>query len=183
MKTILVPSLVILAAAGALAVPAFAQTTPTVTTATTTTPAASPPVQGNHVDVMLYVDTVQNSHPSYGVLPAVGCSITNLFKQGNGVVFRAWGVETNTGDALTPANVKYAYVKLPNPTDASTPTIVKLDYGAHGTVSYWTASWNVPLTYPLGVVPFKVVFRTTAYKFGEFDQAHMPASSQLTITP
>ncbi len=182
MKRILVPSLVVFAAAAAFALPALA-TTPTVTTATTTTPAAPPPVQGNHVDVMLYVDTVQNSHPQYGVLPAVGCSITNLFKQGNGVVFRAWGVETNTGDALTTANVKYAYVKLPNPTNASTPTIVKLSYGAHGTVSYWTGSWNVPLTYPLGVVPFRVVFRTTAYKFGQFTQANMPASSQLTITP
>lgn len=177
MKRILIPSLIVLVAAAAFAAPASAQTTPTTTTAT------PPPVQGNHVDVLLSVDTVQDSHPTYGTIPAVGCSETNMFQQGNGVVFRVWGVETNTGDALTSANVKYAYVKLPNPANAASPTIIKLAYGAHGTVSYWTAAWNVPLNYPLGVVPFRVVFRTTAYKFGEFDQSKLPAASQLTITP
>ena len=184
-KSLVFPFIVSAVVAG-LAVPALAQPPTTSTTATTTTLVAIP-IQGNRVNVMLYVDTVQSTHPSGGVLPAVGCSITNLFRQGNGVVFRVWGVATPTGFALTPANVKYAYVTVPNPASASAPTIVKLNYGVHGTGptarAYWTAAWNVPLDYPVGVVPFRVVVKTTANKFGEFDQANLPTPSQLTITP
>ena len=183
MNRILNPVATVVVAAAALAAPALAATPAT----TTTTTAAPTPVQGSHMDVMLYVDTVQSTHPKYGVNPAIGCSITNYFQRGNGVVFRVWGVETSTGNALTTSNVKYAYVKVPNPANAASPTIIKLNYGAHGTGAtaraYWTAAWDVAPDYPLGVVPFRVVFRTVANKFGQFDQNYLPAPSQLTITP
>lgn len=173
MKTFLLVVVAALASA-LLAVPALAETTP-------------PPVQGKQLAVMLYADTVQNSHPKYGVVPQVGCSITNLFRRGNGVVFRVWGIEAKTGLALTPDNVKYAYVSLPNPADATQPTLMKLAYGAHGkgdaARSFWTAAWDVAPTYPLGVVPFKIVFKTKANKLGVFNQLGTSASSQLTITP
>ena len=138
---------------------------------------APPPVvtpwPGTHLAVMLYVDTVQNLHPKYGVLPTVGCSRTNFFKRGNGVVFRVWGIESSTGLILAPTNVKYAYVKIPGQPN------LKLTFGKHGAKPdspwFWTAAWDVAPDYPLGVVAFQVVFKTQLNKFGIFDQSALAA--------
>lgn len=49
---------------------------------------AAPPVQGEKLTVMMYVDTVQGT--AGNPKPAVGCSITNLFRRGQQVVFWVW---------------------------------------------------------------------------------------------
>ena len=62
--------------------------------------------------------------------------MTNLFVQGQQVVFRMWGVDVTTGgNALTNKNVAAAYVTIPG---VSSP--ITLSYATHGTSSYWTGS-------------------------------------------
>ncbi len=125
--------------------------------------AADPPKQ----EVFLYVDSVNGTRP-VGVKPRpIGCTQTNYFQRGEQVVFRVWGTEAATGDILSTENVKYAYVKIPGQPN------LKLNWGAHGAQSnrvwFWTAAWVVPKSYPLGVAPTRIVFKTESNKFGRYD--------------
>jgi hypothetical protein len=155
----------------------------------TPTPTPAPPVQGTKVNALLYVDTVQGAAGKPA--PAVGCSQTNLFKPGQQVVFRVWGINVKAGGtALTPKNVKSAVVNIPG---MSTP--LTLNYGSHGRapnpiVSFWSAAWVVDAAYPMGVVDFTVVMQTKADKKHHlksftvrFTQASLAPTSRLTITP
>lgn len=139
------------------------------------------PFPGKTADAFLYVDTVNGTRPKGAPLRLLGCTQTNYFKRGEQVVFRIWGTEAKTGETLSTASVKYAYVKLPGLPNA------KLNWGPHGTASnrvwFWTAAWDVSADYPLGTVAFRVVFKTESNKFGIFQQSGLPTASQLTITP
>ena len=146
------------AATGALAAPALALQGATPTT----------------LNVFLYVDTVNGTRP-VGVKPRpIGCTQTNNFKRGEQVVFRVWGTEAATGAVLSTENVKYAYAKIPGQPN------IKLNWGAHGAqtnrVWFWTAAWVIPPDYPLGTADFRIVFKTEAGKFGQFDHS-------VTIVP
>lgn len=156
--------------------------------AQTATPTP-PPVQGTKVKALLYVDTVQGAAGKPA--PAVGCSQTNLFKVGQQVVFRVWGVDVKAGGtALTPKNVKSAEIDIPG---MSTP--LALTYGAHGkapnpVVSFWSAAWVIDASYPMGVVDFTVVIHTKADKklhlksfMVTFTQSSLALPSRLTVTP
>jgi hypothetical protein len=158
-------------------------------TAATPTPIPAPPVQGAKLSVVMYVDTVQGS--AGNPAPTVGCSQTNLFRLGQQVVFRMWGVNVKrSGVALTPNNVKLAEVIIPG---LSAP--IPLAYGAHGkapnpVVSFWAAPWKIDATYPLGVVNFVVVVTTKPDKklhlktiTARYSQVGFAAPSQLTVTP
>lgn len=142
-------------------------------------PAA--PFPGQTADAFLYVDTVNGTRPKGAAPRPLGCTQTNYFKRGEQVVFRIWGTEAKTGEALTTANVKYAYVKVPGVAN------LKLNWGPHGAASnrvwFWTAAWDVPTDYALGTVAFRAVFKTESNKFGIFKQSGLPTTSQLTITP
>lgn len=131
---------------------------------------ATPP----KLNVFLYVDTVNGSRP-VGVKPRpTSCTQTNNFKRGEQVVFRVWGTEAATGAILSTENAKYAYVKIPGQPN------IKLNWGAHGVPSnrvwFWTAAWIVPPDYPLGTADFRIVFKTEAGKFGQYDHS-------VTIVP
>jgi hypothetical protein len=155
----------------------------------TPTPLPAPPVQGGKLAVVMYVDTVQGGAGTPA--PVVGCSQTNLFRQGQQVVFRMWGVNVKlSGVALTNKNVKSAVVIIPG---LSAP--LALAYGAHGkapnpVVSFWAVGWKTDATYPLGVVNFAVVVTTKADKkhhvkaiTARYTQEGFSPTSQLTITP
>ena len=103
--------------------------------------------------------------------------ITSLFPRGNTVVFQVFAAATKSGKILTGSDVQYAYVKFP---DGSTQ---KLTYGEpkKTTDPAWTASWTIPATYPLGLVDFKIRFKTTDKKYGNFVQIPV-STSQLTVT-
>ncbi|HCG02383.1 MAG TPA: hypothetical protein DEV93_17800 [Chloroflexi bacterium] len=164
---------------GAHASPAHQTTTPT--------PVPGPPIQGNKVNLLLYVDTVTG--PIGGVSSV--CAQQNLFKHGQMVVFRMWGNNVKAaGAALTAKNVKSAVVNIPglNP--------ITLKYTSHSgnglpkAVSYWEAPWAIPATYPIGVVDFTVVVKTKANKkahlksyTGSFSQQYLSPSSRLSVTP
>ncbi len=165
--------------------------TATATPAGTATPApTAPPVQGNKSSVFMSVDTVQGAGGAPA--PAVGCSQTNLFRQGQVVVFRMWGINAKLGGAaLTPKNVKSALLNIPG---VSTP--IQMAYGAHGKapnqVSFWSAPWKTTSATPLGTVNFTVVLKTKAVKFqgktvksmtAKFSQLGFSDTSRLTVTP
>lgn len=175
--------------ATALAAPASAQApvgaeTPTGAQAPAgaQAPTQDKPFPGDQADAFIYVDLVNSPRPPANKPRAKSCTQLSAFKRGERVVFRVWGVESETGDALTTENVKYAYVKIPGQADN-----IKLNFGPHGSgtgrSSFWTAGWSVPLDYPLGVVSFRVVFKTDSNKFGIFTQDGLPQESRLTILP
>lgn len=145
------------------------------------------PIQGDHGrHLSLYVDTVEGSGGS--PKPAGACAMTNLFIQGQQVVFRAYGDDMSLGGVpLTPQLVKSAYVVIPG------GPRLQLSYGAHGTSAFWTAPW-MTTGYGLGIVNFRVVFVTKAIpatkqhkripsQSAEFSQLGLAPSSMLTIVP
>ncbi len=157
-------------AAGAPAAPAAAQRT-----------AEDKPFPGSVGDVFLYVDVVNSPRPKGAAPRPKSCTQLSSVKRGERPVIRVYGVETETGEALTPENVKYAYLKIPGLAN------VKLNWGPHGSGTarsyFWTAGWDVAADYPLGVLAFKVVFKTESGKFGIYTQDGLPAEYRLTVLP
>lgn len=164
--------------------------TPTATAVPTPAPTG-PPVQGEKRSVLMYVDTVQGA--AGNPVPAVGCSQTNLFRRGQQVVFRMWGVNVKlSGTALTPKNVASAVITIPG---VANP--ISMAYGSHGkapnpVVSFWSAAWTTTADTPLGVVDFTVTVKTKAVKVkgkmvksitSKFSQQGLSSNSRLTITP
>ena len=119
------------------------------------------------VPVSLYVDTVNGSRPAAAAPRPIGCTQTNVFKRGEQLVLRTWGVELSTGDILSDENVDTASFSVPG------QPAVKLNWGAHGAtgakVWFWTNAWNIPSDYPLGDVTIKVTFKTDSGKTGTLD--------------
>ena len=147
-------------ALGALAAPALAQVP-------------------SKLNMFLYVDTVAGTRPAPGTPPRpVGCSQTNTFKRGEQVVFRIWGSLADTGEVLSSANVKYAYVKTPGLAN------LKLNWGPHGAATnrvwFWANAYLVPADYPLGSVTARIVFKTEDNKFGfyDYDMTILPGVSK-----
>ena len=142
------------------------------------TVGAQQPYPGKKVDVAVYGDTVSSSRGD--VRLARVCTQTNSFPRKARAVFRAWAVDTKTGKALGADNIVYAYVKIPGQPN------LKLNWGAHGAVgnkvNFWSAAWAIPADYPLGVVPFRLVFKTDDGRFGTFVQPPFE-SAQLTVIP
>jgi hypothetical protein len=101
------------------------------------------------------------------------------FAPGSSVIFRAYAVDSKTKKTVGAKDAKYFYVAIPNQPN------VKLKYdpnapGAAGRLA-WTGTWTIPATYPLGLVPFKVLVKTQSKRTGMFVQ--MPVSSaMLTVT-
>lgn len=145
------------------------------------TAADDKPFPATLADVFLYVDVVNGRPKPPGVARPKSCTQLSSVKRGERPVLRVYGVEAGTGEALTTANVKYAYVKIPGLPN------VKLNWGPHGSGSarsyFWTAGWDVAADYPLGVLPFKVVFKTESGKFGIYTQDGLPPENRLTVLP
>lgn len=162
---------VVAAVAAALAVPVYAS-------AQQPAPGENP-WPGRQLPVLLHVDTVTASpgESKYGVSYPKRCTWTNLFRRGEGAVFRVWGIEASTGKVLTPSAVKYAYVKIPGQPN------LKLRFGPHGRTAdapwFWAARWDIPLDYPLGQVEFRVVIKTKLNNFGIWDQPKVFGDARL----
>jgi len=121
-------------------------------------------------DLSLYVDTVAGTRTAPGVAKRpVGCTQSNVYKRGEDVVFRAWGVDLTTDEVLSTDNVDSATVTVPG------LAAMKLNYGAHGStnakVLFWSLGWIIPADYPLGNTTGHVTFTTDAGKTGSFDYA------------
>lgn len=139
---------------------------------------AQAPYPGKSVDIAVYADTVSSSRGD--VRLARVCTQTNTFPRKARVVFRAWAVDTKSGKAMGVDEMRYAYVKIPGQPN------LKLNWGSHGAVgnkvNFWSGAWAIPDDYPLGVVNFRIVFKSEDGRFGTFSQPPW-SSSQLTVTP
>lgn len=156
--------------------------------------APAPPIQGSSPthNMAFYVDTVTGAGSPGIVAP---CAMSNLFTDGQTIVFRMYGMHVSTGgSALTDTSVKSATVTIPG---VAQP--LAMTYGAHGTSSFWSAPWTPPVAsgstpaYPVGVVNFRVtvvtkpVPATKAHpaipsQTGYFTQIGLATPSVLTIT-
>ena len=106
-------------------------------------------------------------------------AISNFYAPGSTITFRAYAVDGKTHQLVTPNLKKYFYVTIPNQPNvklAYTPT-ARLASGLYR----WTGTWQVPASYPLGLVAFKVLARTTTNHRGSFVQVPVQ-SAVLTIT-
>ncbi|SRR6266508_1868971 len=139
---------------------------------------AQDPYPGAKVAIPVYADTVSSSRGDVRLSRV--CTQTNFFPRKARVVFRSWALDSKTGKPLTQLEIKYAYVKIPGQPN------LKLNWGAHGTapnrVSFWSAAWAIPADYPLGVVPFRIVFKAEDGRFGTYLQPPIEGA-QLTVTP
>lgn len=132
------------------------------------------------MDIAMWADTVYAANSATGYTPYKAGAVDNFFPQGAGITFRMWAVETGTGKVLTAADLKHAYIVIPNSPN------VKLTYApvtsAASAPSVWSGTWAVPKDYALGIVKFKILVRMKSNnKFGSYTQIPI-ASSQLTIT-
>jgi hypothetical protein len=133
-----------------------------------TAPVSSPTTAPSKLDLSLYVDAVAGTRPAAGVAkPIIGCTQRNVYKRGEDVVLRAWGVDLGTGATLSTDNVDSATATI---TGVAAP--ITLNYGAHGStgakVLFWSAAWIVPADYPLGVTVIHVGFKVGS-KSGSLD--------------
>lgn len=158
-------------AAGTLAASAVAEPAP---------PSVAPMPVGGKMAVFVAADTVFAPTSTSGYKAELPYAQTNFFPRGSAVLFRTWAIDIKTGKVLTPTDVKYAYVNIPGQSP------LKLSYGKLGTAAsaptLWTATWNVSPTQALGVVPFRIHFRTKANTYGLFYQVPVP-NAQLQIIP
>jgi hypothetical protein len=126
------------------------------------------------LDVALYVDSVNGSSPVGAPKRTIGCTQTNVYKRGEQLVLRSWGVDMATGETLTSENVDDAHYSVPGQKDVALP------WGAHGATTnrvwFWANFWNIPADYPLGEVTIKVSFTTDSGKTGTYDY-------KITIIP
>jgi hypothetical protein len=139
---------------------------------------AQQPYPAAKVDIAVYADTVSSSRGD--VRLARVCTMTNTFPRKARVVFRSWAVDTKTGKAMGNDEIKYAYVKIPGQPN------LKLTFGSHGAVgnkvNFWSAAWAIPADYPLGVVNFRIVYKSEDNRFGTYNQPPW-SSAQLTVIP
>jgi hypothetical protein len=124
-----------------------------------TAAVSSPLAALGKLDLSLYVDAVAGTRPAAGVAkPIIGCTQRNVYKRGEDVVLRSWGVDLATGNTLSLDNVDSATATI-----AGVATPITLNYGAHGAVGakvlFWSAAWIVPADYPLGVTVIHVTFK------------------------
>lgn len=165
-----------LAASGALAVD---QPPPL-----TTPPGPQNPWPGKQFGVFYYVETLTASpgESVYGKAAPTRCTQTNFFPRGERVVFHISAVNAHTGQIITNADAKYMYLKIPGMKN------IGATYTPHGrdpvTAPWtWTARWDIPPGYPLGVVPFQLVMKLKdwpANKVATFTQIPI-ALEQMTI--
>jgi hypothetical protein len=124
-------------------------------------------VSSSNIDVALFGDVVAgHSRP-------VACTQTNVFKQGEMVIPRAFGYQLSDGAVLSSDNVATASFSVPtSPTD-STPIVTTMNWGAHGPtgqkVEYWTGAWTIPAAYPVGDINVHMTFKTLGGKTGTLD--------------
>ena len=125
-------------------------------------------------DATLYVDAVNGTRPTGAAPRPIGCTQSNVFKRGEQLVVRTWGVNMADGAILSNENVKEAKVSVPGQPD------VVLAWGAHGTpdnrVFFWANAWNIPTTYPLGDIVVKVTYTLESGKQASAEYA-------VTIVP
>lgn len=129
----------------------------------TPAPAPTPPA-ARVVPLYAHVDTVTAGpgESKYRVDASLACTKSGVFSRGQHIVWRMELVDTSSGKVLQGPDVRTAMLKLP------TGDEVKFGYGRHGATEdspwFFTAAWDVPLTFPLGTLDYQISVLTTAGK-------------------
>lgn len=149
-----------------------------------TPPGPQNPWPGTKFAIFFYVETLTASpgESIYGKAAPIRCTQTNFFARGERAVWHISAVNARTGQIITNKDVKYAYLKIPGMKN------IGATYTPHGrdpvTAPWtWTARWDIPPGYPLGVVPFQLVMKLKdwpANKVATFTQIPI-ALEQMTI--
>ena len=142
------------------------------------------PPSGGKFDIFFYVETLTASpgESIYGGAAPTVCTQTNFFARRERAVWHIGAVNARTGKYVLPKDVKYAYLKIPGVKN------IGVTFVPHGrdpaTAPWtWTARWDIPPDYPLGVVPFVLVMKLKAWpknKVATFTQMPL-ALEQMTI--
>jgi len=140
-------------------------TAPAWSQAPTETPFPSPKM---NIFVAAQTVTAPSSSLGVGVL-------TNYYAQGSTVVFRMFAGDNNTRRVLTDGDLKWAAVVIPGQPS------VKLTYSTGNLQWPWTGEWKIPADFAPGIVPIKVVVKTTTKQYGGFVQIPV-VTSMLTVT-
>ena len=118
--------------------------------------------EGASLNAALYVDTVNGTPPAGTQARPIGCMQTNVYKRGERVVFRVWGTDLSTNDLLSNENVSEAHVVIAGQPD------LKLAWGAHGIVYFWSGNLVIPKDFPLGALAVVVTVTTDSGKTGTY---------------
>ncbi len=149
-------------------------------------PPPPPPPAPEVKTLFLDVNTVTAGpgESKYNVDPDKYCALASTFKRGMHLVWLMEGYDAATGKELQAADTKEAVLKLPHGEN------VNFRYGRHGTTAdapwFWSAAWDIPPDYPLGVLDYEVVVTSVTDKRATFKPwgAHMPErniTNRLTI--
>ena len=129
-------------------------------------------------DIAFYVETLPGAGPA-------ACRQTNTFARGERAVWHIGAVNARTGKFVQPADLKYAYIKVPGVKNIG---VTFVPHGRDPTTAVWTwtARWDIPSDYPLGAVAFQVVFKLKEWgpnKVATFTQMTQLGGSTMTIVP
>lgn len=136
------------------------------------------PPQGGKFNIFFYVETLPGNGPR-------ACAQTNTFARGERAVWHVGAVNARTGKFVGPKDIKYAYVSIPGINRNIGFTFVPHGRDPATAPWTWTARWDIPKDYPLGAVPFKIVFKLKGWpanKVATFTQLPIGGST-MTVVP
>ena len=149
-----------------------------------TPPGDQNPWPGKKFSVFFFVETVTASpgESVYAKAAPTRCTQTNFFARGERAVWHISAVNARSGQIITNKDVKYVYLIVPGMKN------IPVTFTPHGkdpvTAPWtWTARWDIPLDYALGVVPFKLVMKLKDWsknKTATFTQLPM-VLNQMTV--
>jgi hypothetical protein len=123
------------------------------------------PWPAKEADIFFYVETLTASpnESVFGKNAPTGCTQTNFFARGERIVWHIAAINAKTGKIITNKQVKYAYLKIPGMKNLG------ITFTPHGrdpvTAPWtWTGRWDVPPTYPLGIVKYELVMKLKGWK-------------------
>lgn len=134
------------------------------------TPPPPPiPPAARTVPLYIYVDTVVSGpgESKFNVDGSRYCIKSSVFKRGQHIVWRMEVVDTSTGKILQAADMDKAVLRLPHGEEA---TFRYGRHGAEGIAWFWTATWDVPMDYPLGSLDTSITVTTKAGKSEMFKE-------------
>jgi len=129
-------------------------------------------------DIAFYVETL----PGNG---SGACRQTNTFERSQRAVWHIGAVNARKGTFVGPKDIKYAYIKIPGVSKNIGVTFVPHGRDPATAPWTWTARWDIPADYPLGAVPFVIVFKLKGWpanKVATWTQLPLGGST-MTVVP
>ena len=141
--------------------------------------AAASAAPAAQVPLILLADTVLGGkNLTAEEKPEKSCVQVSRFARNEEIVWRVKIIDPATGLPMDDKSLSSVELRLPDSTAA-------LKFGPHPkntpTDSFWTASWDVPASYPTGALPYTIVATAADGRTGTYEQ-FKSTPSLLTIT-